>query len=214
MSYFLFPRNARVTDVAMQVQFTELVSGDVATVGTVFEGLSVQSRYRRFQTARSQLPRQMQHHLADVRPGSHEAHVAVLGNRPVGIARWIRCAEDLARAELAIEVIDAAQSSGIGRQLVARAARSARAAGVRVLLAHIDQAHQDLRGLTLAHGATVDLDDPNVLLLPVAALLEGHERTPPDEYRAAQCDWLTGFVRARQSLRRHRAGRSCHGPAC
>ena len=168
--------NARVTNAAPQVRFTELLSGDIATVRSVFEGLSARSRYLRFHAARSQLPLQMQRRLADVRPGSHQAHVAVLGNRAIGIARWIRDTEDPRDAEVAIEVIDAAQSGGIGRQLAVHAARSARAAGVQCFLAYIDEANEDLRARTLACGATVDQHDPGLLRLPVCSLLQALEK--------------------------------------
>ena len=121
----------------------------------------------------------MQRRLADVRPGSHEAHVALLGNRAVGIARWIRDTADPRDAELAIEVIDAAQSVRIGRQLAAHAARSAHAYGVHCFLAYLDEANQDLRARTLACGATVDQYDPSLLRLPVCALLQALERPFP-----------------------------------
>jgi GNAT superfamily N-acetyltransferase len=171
--------NARVTNAAPQVRFTELLSGDIATVRAVFEGLSDRSRYLRFHAARSQLPLHMQRRLADVRPGSHEAHVATLGNRAIGIARWIRDTADPRDAELTIEVIDAAQSVGIGRQLAAHAARSARAAGVRCFLAYIDEANPDLRARTLACGAVVDQHDPSLLRLPVCLLLRALEKPLP-----------------------------------
>lgn len=186
MPYLVRTNNSRAAKDALEVRFTDLQSGDVATVRSVFAGLSELSRYQRFHTARSQLPRPMQRRLADVRRGSHEAHVAVLGNRPLGIARWIRCTDDPGKAELAIEVIDAAQFGGIGRQLAAQAARSARAAGVELFLAIIDQAHQDLRISVVEYGARVDEDDPDVLLLPVNALLRALERPAPADRFAQQ----------------------------
>lgn len=183
MFHVLSFTNARVTNAAPQVQFTELLPGDLATVRNVFEGLSVRSRYLRFHAARSQLPLHMQRRLADVRPGNHVAHVAVLGNRAIGIARWIRDTADPRDAELAIEVVDAAQSGGIGRQLAARAARSALAAGVQCFLAYIDEANQDLRARTLACGASVDQHDPSLLRLPVCSLLQALEKPLPRQRR-------------------------------
>lgn len=158
--------------VPSSVRITELNAGDTATIRTVFEGLSARSRYLRFHAGRSMLPVRMQELLADIRPGRHQAHVAILDEQPVGIARWIRYAEDPQCAELAIEVIDAAQSSGIGRQLAGHAARSASAAGVQCFLAYIDESNQDLRARTLSYGATVDRYDSGLLRLPVASLLQ------------------------------------------
>lgn len=148
-----------------------LLAGDTEPLRAVFEGLSATSRFRRFHTGRSRLTAGMEQRLADLETGRHEAHVAVLADRAVGIVRWIRSAEDQRSAELAIEVIDAEQSTGIGRQLAAQAARSALAAGVRCFLAYIDEGNQELRNLTLSYGGTVDRDDRGLLRLPVEALL-------------------------------------------
>jgi L-amino acid N-acyltransferase YncA len=157
--------------VSSSLRFTDLTAGDTVTVRTVFEGLSMRSRFLRFHAGRAMLPLRMQQRLADVRPGFHQAHVALLDHRPVGIVRWIRYAEEPQSAELAIEVIDAVQDAGIGRQLAARAARSAMAAGVQCFLAFIDESNPDLRVRTLSYGATIDRHDRGLLRLPVQALL-------------------------------------------
>lgn len=162
-----------------RLRFTELAAGDTATIRAVFEGLSPRSRYQRFHAGRSVLSTRMQQLLADVRPGRHHAHVAILGGRPVGIVRWIRYEADPLNAELAIEVIDDAQSSGIGRQLAAHAARSALTAGVRDFLAYIDESNSDLRDRTLSYGASVDRHDRSLLRLPVAALLRAVQGPAP-----------------------------------
>ncbi len=165
--------------VSTSLRFADLAAGDTGTIRAVFEGLSVRSRYLRFHAGRSMLPVRVQQRLADVRPGCHEAHVAVLDDRPVGIARWIRFAEEPQSAELAIEVIDAAQSGGIGRQLAARAARSALAAGVQCFLAYIDESNADLRARTLSYGGTIDPYDRGLLRLPVRSLLTAVDEPAP-----------------------------------
>ena len=172
MLRFTRTSSAAERSVPSMVRFADLLPGDTATIRTVFEGLSARSRFLRFHAGRSMLPVRMQQLLADVAPGRHQAHIALLDDRPVGIARWIRYTEDPLSAELAIEVIDAVQSGGIGRQLADCAARSAAAAGVHVFLAYIDESNRDLRARTLSFGATVDRYDRSLLRLPVAALLE------------------------------------------
>src|SRR3954471_20259329 len=82
--------DAAPPDLAMSVQIADLSAGDIGTIQQVFAGLSAQSSYQRYQSARPTLPIQTQRRLADVRPGRHVAHVAMLGGRPVGIVRWIR----------------------------------------------------------------------------------------------------------------------------
>ena len=162
--------------VSNQLRITDLLSGDTAPVRVVFQGLSAKSRYRRFHTGRSRLTADMERKLANVETGRHEAHVALLANRAVGISRWIRDPAEPRSAELAIEVIDAAQANGIGRQLAAQAARSALAAGVRCFHAYIDEGNQELRDLTLSYGGTVDRHDRGLLRLPVDALLAATDR--------------------------------------
>jgi GNAT superfamily N-acetyltransferase len=164
---------------ATGVRISDLTPGDTATVRTVFEGLSGRSRYLRFHAGRSTLPIRMQRGLADTVPGHHVAHVALLGDRPIGLIRWIRFTDNRQHAELAVEVVDAFQRLGVGRALLARAARSALASGLQGFLAYFSVGNSELRTRTLGFGATVDPHDPSLLLLPVAALLASIDRPAP-----------------------------------
>ncbi len=63
-------------------------------------------------------------------------HVAVLASaahdhRPVGIARFVRAADDGESAEVAVAVVDAWQQRGVGTLLLAALVRRAREVGVR-----------------------------------------------------------------------------------
>lgn len=158
----------------MSVHIADLSPGDTGTIQQVFAGLSTQSSYQRYQSARSTLPIHTQRRLADVRPGRHVAHVATLGGRPVGIVRWIRStrlepAGDCS-AELAIEVIDAQQRRGIGRLLMACAVRSAIAAGVDCLHAYIAGSNRSLVRRLVEYGGVPDRADPDLFRLSTAEL--------------------------------------------
>lgn len=162
-----------------RLQITDLRAGDTATVRRVFDGLSGRSRYLRFHAGRATLPIRMQRGLADIQPDQHVAHVAVLAGRPVGLVRWIRFPDDRRDAELAVEVIDAAQRSGIGRELIRRAARSAVAAGIEHFVGYLSPGNSELRARAISHGGVVDPDDRSLVRLQVGTLLRSLEpRTP------------------------------------
>jgi GNAT superfamily N-acetyltransferase len=169
----LAPKNYR------RLQITALRAGDTATVRRVFDGLSGRSRYLRFHAGRATLPIRMQRGLADIRPDQHIAHVAVLAGRPVGLVRWIRFENDRRDAELAVEVIDAVQRTGIGRELIRRAARSAVAAGIEHFVGYLSPGNSELRARAIAHGGVVDPDDRSLVRLHVGALLRSLEPPAP-----------------------------------
>ena len=169
----LAPKNYR------RLQITALRAGDTATVRRVFDGLSGRSRYLRFHAGRATLPIRMQRGLADIRPDQHIAHVAVLAGRPVGLVRWIRFENDRRDAELAVEVIDAVQRTGIGRELIRRAARSAVAAGIEHFVGYLSPGNSELRARAIAHGGVVDPDDRSLVRLHVGVLLRSLEPPAP-----------------------------------
>jgi len=93
-----------------------------------FERLSAESRYRRFLTPMARLSPRMLRYLTEVDHHDHEALVAesAEGSEPVGVARYIRHANDPEAAEVAVAVVDDWQGNGAGtallRHLAARAA--------------------------------------------------------------------------------------------
>jgi GNAT superfamily N-acetyltransferase len=147
-----------------------------APLRRVFEGLSPRSRYLRYQRAAPVLSAATVRALVDLAPGSHVALAAEVDGEPVGIARWIRHrsgdpAGDATHAEIALEVIDAAQGRGIGRRLTAAAARSALDAGIECLTCWVNAAHGGLRDRLLSLGAQQAADDPDRFRVHPAALL-------------------------------------------
>ena len=78
------------------------------------------------------LPRRTLDALAAVDGSRHAAWVALSGNEPVGVVRWVRDAADPGRAVIAIEVVDAHQC----RALTDVAMKAAAAALARLYGAH------------------------------------------------------------------------------
>jgi len=106
-----------------------------------FDHLSNEGRYTRFFHQVTHLSEEQLTYLTDVDQRDHFAWVAVVpGTDPaegVGISRWIRLRDDPTAAEVAVTVVDDYQRKGIGRTLLALAARSALEAGVKSFRAWI-----------------------------------------------------------------------------
>ena len=117
-----------------------LAPGDTATVESIFAGLSPDSRYLRFHGAVCRLPTAWLRVLTDVDGRNHVALVADRARRtgspePVGLARFIRTGPN--EAEIAIEVVDAEQSAGVGRRLLTDLLDRAAGSGVRAVTASV-----------------------------------------------------------------------------
>lgn len=123
----------------MTPRLRDLRPGERATVQAVFDGLSPASRERRFHGPRPTLSPAMLTALSAADDRDHVVLVAELGwgprRRPVGLARLVRTGPD--SAELAVEVVDAAQGRGVGRRLVEATRARAMALGYRVVEADV-----------------------------------------------------------------------------
>lgn len=154
-------------DPLATLRITDLAAGDTETVAEVFTGLSDDSRYLRFRTGYHHLPNGTLRLLADVHPGHHVVHVARVGDRPVGLIRWVRLADRPQAAELAVEVIDVLQGRGIGTALFEAAVRSADAAGIDELVFFVASDNTAMTGWLRLLGATHAPDDPDERRLPM-----------------------------------------------
>jgi ribosomal protein S18 acetylase RimI-like enzyme len=117
------------------VVFRLLDSGDTDAVEAVFERLGPESRRHRFHAAKPRLTSRELNVLALV-DGDHHVLVAYVDGdeRPAGMARIVRNANDRCEGEIAFEVADPYQGFGIGTQLVRLLLTDARAAGI----SHVD----------------------------------------------------------------------------
>ena len=102
--------------------------GDTATVLAVFDRLGEESRRTRFNGSKRRLGEKELHWLATVGPNHHVLVARVDGDpEPVAIARLVRLGGS---AEIAFEVADAYQSSGIGSALARLLVDDACVAGI------------------------------------------------------------------------------------
>lgn len=99
-------------------------------------GLSEESRYFRYFSARRRLPEHEVRHFTEVDQRDHAGVVVWAGGAIVGHALYDRL-EDPEEAEVALEVADAYQGHGVGTAMLAELARCASRAGIRRFVAHV-----------------------------------------------------------------------------
>lgn len=116
---------------------------DAAGLRIAFERLSPESRYRRFFGGVAQLSDAALRYLTQV-DGTH--HVAIVATRDspdlktetgVGVARFVRLADDPSVAEAAVTVVDDQQCKGLGHLLALTLSDAARERGVRTFRAEV-----------------------------------------------------------------------------
>jgi GNAT superfamily N-acetyltransferase len=115
------------------VSVRELGAGDGDVVDVVFAGLSLHSRYLRYQQFPVvELSAATRRSLTELDGRTHVALAAFTQGRPIGIVRIIDLGDG--RGELAIEVVDRWQRCGVGTQLLQAARDRAADMGYRELV--------------------------------------------------------------------------------
>lgn len=118
-----------------------------------FERLSPQSKYRRFFSTPAHLSDASLDYLTNTDGWSHVAIGAELGapdadtSYGIGIARFVRGADDPTVAEAAVAVIDEMQRRGLGRLLLRELVAAARERGVTTFVCHVLPDNEPVRGL-------------------------------------------------------------------
>ncbi len=99
----------------------------------VFDGMGPRSRERRFMTPKHTLTKGDLRQLTAVDHHDHEAVVAfsVADDRPIGVARLVRSADHQDTADVAVAVVDAWQSRGVGTVLASSLVARARELHIR-----------------------------------------------------------------------------------
>lgn len=116
--------------------------------------LSPSSRYRRFHFGIRNLPEQLLREMTEIDQRQHVALVArpeTADDTIVADARYVRSA-DSDEAEFAVMVADAWQGAGLGRELLQRLGRHARASGLRRLYGDVLWGNEPMIGLVRSLG--------------------------------------------------------------
>jgi GNAT superfamily N-acetyltransferase len=111
------------------VRLRPILSEDKTEVIHAFERLSLQSRYQRFFSPLRELSPSLLAYLTEINYVDHFAYGAFAIARPepilIGVARYIRLADEPQSADVAIAVIDDYHRRGLGKQLLCALARTA-----------------------------------------------------------------------------------------
>jgi predicted branched-subunit amino acid permease/RimJ/RimL family protein N-acetyltransferase len=143
---------------------------DRALVETVFSSLSAESRRMRFLVPMPRYSNRLLDFLTDVDGTDHVAWLAMSGDAPVGIARYVRVHDEPTTAEVAVTVVDDHQGRGLGSLLVEAVRAAAGRNGFERLLWNVHPENVAAQGLMRALGMSWGYRDGTLVgYLPVDA---------------------------------------------
>ena len=131
------------------VQLRPIRPSDAGELLAIFNGMSTQSRWLRFLTAKPRLlPRELRY-FTEVDHHDHEAIIALglRDGRGLGVARFVRLRDDPACADVAVAVVDSWHGHGLGRALVSQLVERAREEGVHRFAATVSAQNAAITGL-------------------------------------------------------------------
>jgi RimJ/RimL family protein N-acetyltransferase len=137
------------------VLIRQVRSTDAALLAEGFARLSAASRQMRFLGVKKELSAAELRYFTDVDHHDHEALGALdrAGGHGVGIARYVRDADDPQAAEIAVTIVDDWQGRGLGTELLARLSDRARQEGIRRFTALADPGNVAVAALLRSAGA-------------------------------------------------------------
>jgi RimJ/RimL family protein N-acetyltransferase len=150
-----------------------------------FARLSPRSRRMRFLGTKTTLSAAELRYFTDVDHHDHEAigALSAADGHGVGIARYVRDADDPQAAEVAVTVVDDWQGRGLGTELVSRLSDRARQAGIHRFTALVAAENVAVAGLARKLGARLAGRGPGTAEYEVALV--------PPEY---SLDWWFGYA--------------------
>ncbi|MDC3985099.1 GNAT family N-acetyltransferase [Polyangium jinanense] len=138
-----------------------------------FGKLSRESRYRRFLVDVPFMSASMARYLTEVDGKDHVAIVAMTDSldlkeeEGVGVARFLRLADEPHIAEAAVTVIDAYQGQGLGRVLLEALTRAARERGIQIFRSSVLVSNAPMRRILDEAGGVVHHDEGDTLVIDV-----------------------------------------------
>ena len=131
------------------VLIRQVQNADAPLLADGFSRLSAQSRQMRFLTRKKELSPAELRYFTDLDHHDREALGALdhADGRGVGIARYVRDAQDSHTAEIAVTIIDDWQGRGLGTELLAQLTDRARQEGIRRFTALVAEDNKAMAGL-------------------------------------------------------------------
>lgn len=118
------------------VEIRPIGADDKRLLADAFARLSPESRYRRFFRPLKELRASDLRYLTEVDHSDHEALVAIAGDGSlVGVARYVRSAEEPELAEVAVTIVDDWHGRGVATELLRALVERARAEGIERFVA-------------------------------------------------------------------------------
>ena len=147
------------------VLIRQVQSADAPLLADGFARLSARSRQLRFLTPKKELSPAELRYFTDVDHHDHEALGALndADGRGVGIARYVRDADDPQAAEIAVTIVDDWQGRGLGTELVAQLSERARSEGIRRFTALVAADNPAMAGLLRKVRADFVCHEPGAL---------------------------------------------------
>jgi RimJ/RimL family protein N-acetyltransferase len=142
---------------------------DAPLLADGFARLSARSRQMRFLGTKNELSPAELRYFTEIDHHDHEALGAVdrANGRGVGVARYVRSAEDAQSAEVAVTVVDEWQGRGLGTELVAQLSERARGEGIRRFTALVAADNVAVAGLARTLGAELVRREPAAVVYEV-----------------------------------------------
>jgi RimJ/RimL family protein N-acetyltransferase len=152
------------------VLIRQVRSTDAPLLADGFARLSPRSRRMRFLSAKTTLSAAELRYFTEVDHHDHEAigALSAADGRGVGIARYVRYADDPQAAEIAVTVVDDWQGRGLGTELLSRLSGRARQAGIHRLTALAAAENLAVAGLARSLGACLAGRGPGTVQYEVA----------------------------------------------
>jgi GNAT superfamily N-acetyltransferase len=170
------------------VRLRPILSQDKAEVVRAFERLSQQSRYQRFLSPVRELSPSLLAYLTDIDYIDHFAYGAFAVAQPeptlIGVARYIRLADEPQSAEVAIAVIDEYHRRGLGKQLLSALARTAIENGIGRFLGNSLWENRPMLGLLRQVNAQIVPEGSGVVRFAVdlSEIRESMKGNAPDGF--------------------------------
>jgi len=132
-----------------RVLIRQVQSSDAPLLADGFARLSATSRWMRFLTPKKELSPAELRFLTDLDHHDHEALGALdhRDGRGVGVARYVRQADDPWSADIAVTIVDEWQGRGLGTELLARLSDRAREENIRSFTALVAAENMAVAGL-------------------------------------------------------------------
>jgi RimJ/RimL family protein N-acetyltransferase len=162
------------------VLIRQVHSADAPLLADGFARLSTDSRWMRFLRPKKELSPAELRYFTDLDHHDHEA-LGALDNgdgRGVGIARFIRHADDPDAADIAVTIADDWQGRGLGSELLARLSDRAREEGIRRFTALVAAEDVAVAGLLRNASASLVRRDSGTREYEIA-LVPSEEQDPP-----------------------------------